>query len=222
VPETVKINPQSEAARAQVRAFCEYVVWLKSVHRIYVELFETERAERLLKQTALAFFSDINKVLIEYLLLAIARITDPAQTRADENFTVANLLQTIAWRAEIVPRLNELEGVLHEFRNHTKLARNKLIAHLDKRTFLGEEESVGAFPAGKDREALQALEDLCNLFHKESVGEILGSISVGLVGDVGDLKTWLARGLAFDTQFRDAVGDEKIKLFELMRTMRGD
>ncbi len=71
-------------------------------------------------------------------------------------------------------------------------------------------------PGGEDCKVMQALEGICNVMHEASFGAILGNIGVGIEGDVSDLKKWLQRGLTFDKLFRQASGDEKIKLHQLL------
>lgn len=91
-----KINPKDYVAREMVKQFCQYVVGLKSIHRIGKELFENEKGRKLMELTAVSFFRDINNILINYFLLETAKITDPAVTlNKYENFTIANMIKTI-------------------------------------------------------------------------------------------------------------------------------
>ena len=211
------LDVKSDEARKTVKSVCEYVVWLKSIHHIYLELFENDEAEDLMQKTAAVFFRDVNKVIVDYLLLSIARITDPPRTGQHENFTVGNLRETIDWPENIRQRLTELNQRLEAFKRHIAPARNKLIAHLDKPSFLGD-LALGEFPAGQDREVMKALEEMCNVMHKASFGEIFGSIGVGVWGDVSDLKKSLTRSIAFEKLWKEAKGEELFKLHQLLKS----
>jgi len=102
-----KINPKDVAARKMVEEFCHYVVGLKAIHRIGKELFENNECRKLMEQTAISFFRDINKILIKYFILETAKITDPAVTNNKyENFTIANMLETINWPESIASAIS--------------------------------------------------------------------------------------------------------------------
>jgi hypothetical protein len=214
--EPQRLAADSKDAQKAVKSFCEYVVWLKAVHTIYLELFEDEGAEHLLQKTAPSFFVDINKMLVDYFLLSVARILDPPRMGRFENFTVDNFLETIDWPEYARGGLSDLNKTLQAFKAHIAPARNKLIAHLDKKAFI-DDHVLGEFPEGQDREVIKALEDMCNVMHKASFGEIFGSISVGVGGDVLDLKKTLQRGLAFERLLREAKGDEKLRLYLMLK-----
>jgi hypothetical protein len=215
--ETPTAAVNGPETRAAVMSFCEYVVWLKGIHHIYIELFERDDAQNLMTATASMLFWDLNKVIIDYLLIGIARITDPPRTSGRENFTIANLLETIDWPPEVRAELVVLNQKLAAFRDRIAPARNKLIAHLDKASFLGD-FGLGEFPEGQDREVMQALEEMCNVMRKATHGEIFGSIGVGGPGDVLDLKKFLLRGLAFDEALSAAPREEQSRLYDALRS----
>ena len=88
-----------ETAKKIVKRFCGHVHWLISVRYIYKVLFEDKQpsCQALMEKTASSFFVDLNRILQEYLLLECAKITDPATTGNDTNFTVDFLVQGICW-----------------------------------------------------------------------------------------------------------------------------
>lgn len=69
------------AVRKMVKSFGNYVVWLRAVHNIYKELYKNDEADHLMVNTAHSFFDDFNVILINYLFLEFAKITDPATIR---------------------------------------------------------------------------------------------------------------------------------------------
>ncbi|MFC1859190.1 hypothetical protein ACFL9U_14365 [Thermodesulfobacteriota bacterium] len=103
--------------------------------------------------------------------------------------------------------INEVET----FRVSITEARNKLLAHYDKNTFISG-TNLGDFPKGDDEKLIQALEEMCNVLYKSSFGEIFGEISVEMAGDVHDLKEALKRGIAFDKLLNESKGEELSRL----------
>ena len=77
---------------------------------MFLELFNKERTQSLMEKTAYAFFIDLNKILIDYFLLEVAKLTDPATSIGGkyENFTVANLIETVEWPPECLREIKEL------------------------------------------------------------------------------------------------------------------
>ena len=106
------ISYTDETAKRIVKRFCDHVHWLISVRYIYEVLFENERpsCRTLMEKTASSFFADLNKILQEYLLLECAKITDPATTGNDTNFTVDYLVKNICWPSDkaILEKLTSL------------------------------------------------------------------------------------------------------------------
>jgi len=211
-----KINPKDVTARKMVKEFCHYVVFLKAIHRIGKELFENDQGRKLMEQTAVSFFKDINNVLVNYFILETAKITDPAVTyNKYENFTIANMIETINWPESVTRDLERLNHVVKDFRNYVEMARNKLLAHYDKNTFMSG-KVLGTFPKGDDEKFMDALEKMCNVLHKASFGTIFGDISVGMPGDVLDLKKTLKRAVAFEKLLKESKGEDKSRLFKYL------
>lgn len=57
---------------------------------------------------------------------------------------------------------------------------------------------------------------MCNLLHKASFGVIFGDISVGMPGDVLDLKKTLKRAIAFEKLLKESKGEEKLRFFKYL------
>ncbi|MEJ2701759.1 MAG: hypothetical protein P8Z79_04895 [Sedimentisphaerales bacterium] len=211
-----KISPKDVGAREMVKHFCQYVVGLKAIHYIGKELFANDEGRKLMEQTAVSFFTDMNGILVKYFILEIAKITDPAVTKNTyENFTIANLLETINWPESVAHDLARLNRVIKDFRKRIKGARDKLLAHYDKNTFMSG-TVLGTFPEGDDDKFMEALEEMCNVLHKASFGSIFGDIVVGMPGDVLDLKKTLKRAIAFNKLFKESSGEAKLRLFKYL------
>ena len=211
-----KISPKDDAARKMVKQFCQYVVYLKAIHRMGKELFENEEGRKLMELTATSFFKDLNKILIDYFILEAAKITDPAWTyNKYENFTIANLRETIDWPEKVAIDFDRLIQVVEDFRKNIIDARKKLLAHYDKNTFMSD-KILGAFPEGDDEKFIKALEEMCNVLHQASFDCIFGEISVGMAGDVLDLKKTLKKAVAFEKLFKESKGEDKARLFKYL------
>ncbi|MBI5056906.1 MAG: hypothetical protein HZB61_09865 [Nitrospirae bacterium] len=185
------------------------------MHNIYKELFDDKEAHILMERTASSFFIDLNKILLDYTLLEFAKITDPAITKGQENFTIENLIESIDWPQGVQQTLSSLNDKARAFRSHIIKARHKLLAHYDKDIFLND-TILGEFPAGEDEIFLKILEEICDIVHTACFGSIFGSISVAMHGDVQDLKKTLERALAFDRLFSESTGNEKGKLLSYL------
>jgi hypothetical protein len=210
-------NPDDEATRALVKRFCGYVFRLKQVHYMSRELFYEESAQSLMERTAHAFFLDLNKILIDYFLLEVAKLTDPATSFGGkcENFTVANLIETVEWPPECLREIEKLNKTVQSFRKYIEPARNKLLAHYDKPT-VASGDVLGAFPEGEEEKLLAALEQMCNELHRVAFGEIFGDMVPYHYGDVLDLRKALKRAIAFEKLFSDSKGDDLMRLCKLL------
>ena len=212
-----------ETAKEIVRKFCGHVHWLISVRYIYKVLFEDKQpsCQALMEKTASSFFVDLNRILQEYLLLECAKITDPATTGNDTNFTVDFLVQNICWPndkailnkmtslpaddKDILKELKSLQAVTAGFRKHIKLARHKLLAHLDMETVLSE-KSLGGFSDSEGRSFFDALQKLCNITHEACSGTIYGEMIPTRSGDVINLRRTLQCAVAFNVALSDSSG----------------
>lgn len=207
------------AVSIMVKCFCNYVVWLRSVHNMYKELYENDKADQLMDKTAQSFFDDLNVILINYLLLEFSKITDRAtiQVKGDNiaNFTVDNLITCVNWPDKIMSSLEPLRKEVKTFRGYIENARHKLLAHYDKETFLNG-KVIGGFPLGENERFLSVLEKICDITHEACFNSIFGSISVSMHGDVEDLKKALKKALVFDRLFSESKGKETAKLFNYL------
>jgi hypothetical protein len=227
------ISYTDEAAKEIVTKFCGHVHRLIRLRHVYKVLFEDERpsCQTLMKKTAWSFFLDLNTVLQEYLLLECAKITDPATTYNHANFTVDALLQNICWPndeaslkkmtslpdddKDIMKALKSLQTTAQDFRSCIKRARNKLLAHLDRKAVLSG-KPLGEFPEGKDRNFFEALEKTCNITHEACFGKIYGHMSTVGAGDVISLRKTLVCAVAFKQALLESSGQRKTWLYSCM------
>lgn len=213
------ISHTDEAAKKIVKKFCEQVFWLRNVRHVYEELFENDQSAILMERTAPSFFTDLNTILHNYLLLEFAKITDPAETREKENFTVDNLIVSIGWPQNIRDKLTSLSDKTKPFRSHILSARHKLLAHMDKEAFLAD-RALGEFPKGEDEVFLRTLQEVCDIAHEACFGSIFGQMILTMPGDVINFKRTLENAVAFNELLSESSGQEKIKLYSYLDKAR--
>ena len=128
-------DPEIAALREKFVHFREECIWLTNCYNLYKTLYEGgPETDALLHRVAPALFLDLNRIVIDHILLQICKITDPAQTGAQQNLTLANLnkhLQTINLYSSDIELVSD---ELSAYREVIKPARNKLISHLDWKT----------------------------------------------------------------------------------------
>ena len=212
-----KPYPQDDKIRALIKQFCDNIFWLKQLKHIHYELFDDTISQFLLERTAHTFFLNLNKIIIDYFILEAAKLTDPATSMGGrfENFTLANLIETVEWPPGCLQEIERLNETVRSFRQYIKPARDRLLAHYDKPTVING-YSLGAFPEGKDQEFLDALEKICDLMHNAAFGEIYGEMVPQHFGDVLDLKEALRKGIAFEDLFSKSKGDDLMRLSNLL------
>ena len=133
-----------------IKRFCEHCRSVKVVFNEYIVLYETNKDRRqLLDEVARNFFGQLHNVLIEYILLNMCKLTDPAHSRAGDrvhdNLTVKYVIELIGPDISEKLGLAEMSKPILAIRPYLRDARNKIIAHSDKETLLGN-GTLGRFP----------------------------------------------------------------------------
>jgi len=129
-----------------VERFCEQCVWVRTLFNEFEILFEhSAKRLKLLEEVAHHFFFDLNRILLEYLVLNMCKLTDPPHSRSDDNLSVAYILELVGQKKSIELGLDEHSEKIHAIKEYIKPARHKVIAHLDKDASLSE-KTWGEFP----------------------------------------------------------------------------
>lgn len=208
-----------EDAKIAVKRFCDQVFWLKTIRHIYEVLFENDESVTLMEKTASSFFGGLNIILQNYILLEFSKITDPATTGGNENFTVDNLVVSIDWPQDVRDKLTGLNRRTNEFRNYILGARHKLIAHTDKAAFLAE-MTLGKFPKGEDETFLGTLQEICDIAHEACLGSIFGHMILAMPGDVINFRRALENAVAFKELLSESSGQELTRLLSYLEKAR--
>ncbi len=203
--------------KEELKRFFDQCIWTRNIYDEYRDLYEKgDERLGLYKEIAFGFFQDLNIVLIDYLLLNMCKITDPASSGNKDNLTVKYILSKM--EPEIVEelKLEELSNKIHEFTEHILLARNKIIAHIDKNVAISN-EPLGGFSDEDGIAFWENLQELVNRLHRHYFD---GPLPLDTVRPNGaeDLIFALKKAVHFDDMFIGKAVDKSKEL----RSMRYD
>ncbi|MBV9964628.1 MAG: hypothetical protein JO008_02925 [Alphaproteobacteria bacterium] len=125
-----------------VWSFISMCVYARSVYRHYKALFESgsDTGSRFV-QVAPICLGDIARVLKEYLILQVCKLTDPDRDhRGNENLSITFFTGSGGVSAALLETAAKLRG----FGRKLKPARNKIISHFDRETTHAGEPMGGA------------------------------------------------------------------------------
>ncbi|HXW72367.1 MAG TPA: hypothetical protein VEK34_13140 [Methylocella sp.] len=174
-----------------IAIFAKHCVFMRSIYRHSRILFEesTEEDKACMSRTAPIFFGDLNKMFVEYIILQVCKITDPAKDlRKNDNHTIAFLLQHYDFSADDPMKqiLEELDAQLQAFRGKLLPARNKLISHSDRDAILAGKALGGASQSEWNQFWLNLQEVIC-IIYKKVFGECFYINSVAMLSDAHKL-----------------------------------
>jgi len=195
------------ATKEDVEAFTESCVWLRSQWLHFTTLFEgTDLQRELLESTAHTFFSDLNHMFIEHLVLHICRLTDNAQTLGRKNLTIKFLVEHSDFSSapDRLAKLNKISANIHAFRKLILPARNRFISHNDLEDIrLGN--PLGAASADKWKQFWLDLQEFLFEMHRHQIDPnahfYLNAVS--MMSDVGSLLTALRNAKLFEAVLDD-------------------
>lgn len=176
-------------------AFREQCIWLQTCFDTYQALYESgEDTEKLMEATAPYFFHDLNLILIEYCLLQICKLTDPARSFGRENLTVKHINKLLEKENKLTSEISQAADGIASYRDLIEDSRNKIISHADKDAML-----TGGTLGEHQREDVNHFFE-CLYSYVDEVGNAIG---VGPLdfrstygsGDVLDLLRHLKTGL---------------------------
>lgn len=179
-----------EQTRDEFEAFQRYCFELRLLHNTHEALFAESHNIVMLEKVASAFFNDLNRWLLELYYLQVSRLTDPAKSNKNSNLTVAHFLECLLELKIATQCIEVLAGKLQCYGEIVKVARNKLIAHIDINAARGN----GAFGDHTQEELRQFFVDLQRFTDEAAVAlglEPLDYQGTSNPGDVMDLLKFL-------------------------------
>lgn len=154
-------------------------------------------------RTAGIFFGDLNRVLIEYVILQVCKITDPAQDiRKNDNHTIAFLLDHYGLSGDA--KLAAIAAKLKAFGDKLRPARNKLISHADRATILAQPVLGAATDAEWDEFWLDLQDFICVVRQQVLGGPPFYLCGVGMPSDADGV----LKALRHASCFERLLGDE--------------
>ena len=144
-------------------------IWLRQVVNTFNLLFESGiDTKRILAQSASVFFGDLNRLMHEYVILAVCRLTGPARTAAKDNLTTQRITKLLRETGTVNPEIEKLDAELREYGELLKPARDKIVAHSDLEVYR-ESTPLG----GHEKQVMvEFLENLQRYF--DAVGNVIG------------------------------------------------
>lgn len=169
----------------QFKQFREECIWLRICYNTHLTLFSNAN-KQVIDKTAPTFFTDINRVLGEYIFLRVCVLTDPAKTGKDENLSSNAINSSLENYGLMTSRILELSGELEKYRVIALKPRNKLISHLDRAAVLNG-AALGTHTEEEMHAFYENLQEYC-----DQVGTALGVGPLdfrvtGCKGDAADL-----------------------------------
>ncbi len=159
-----------------------------------------------MSRAAPTFFGDLNRVFIEYMILQVCKITDPARDfRKNDNHTIAFLIQHYDFSADPVTLqlLVQLDASLQAFREKLLPARNKLISHSDRDAILAG-QVLGAVTISEWDEFWLNLQEVVCIIYEKVFGTTFYINGVAMLSDADGLLKALKHGACFDQLLADA------------------
>lgn len=203
----------------EIELFTNQCVEMRAIYVHGRTLFETsdDVQKSLMFETAPMFFRDLNTMFIEYIILQVCKITDPAKDNSrNENFTLEYFLSNldISSDAQTKDKLTKLHQGMLEFRDKIKVARNKLISHSDRVAVLSG-NSLGAAPTKDWDEFWLKLQDFIAILHQKAFGSPMYINGVGFLSDAENLFRAMKQSKHFDKMVHGSDAAIQQKCFEL-------
>jgi hypothetical protein len=195
------------ATKEDVESFADSCVLLRSQWAHFMTLFEGSDLKReLLYTTAPTFFSDLNRLFIEHLVVHICRLTDEAQTMGRKNLTVKFLIEHSDWSSapDTLAKLKPISNSIHRFRKRVLPARKWFIAHLDL-SAVRLDQPLGAASNDEWKQFWLDLQDFVQLMFRHHVdpNSLFHLNGIGCMSDADRLLTALRNAKLFDAVLND-------------------
>jgi hypothetical protein len=180
---------------------------LNNIHyrwKLYRQMFGTYPSRiELINRTSSNVFVEFQWLTIDYMVMALSKLTDKARMRGNENLSYHYLIEKVRENGndELVDELQiELEELITACNKFRKI-RNKRVAHNDLVAALGEEESPLPGVSRADIEtALVHAGNLMNKveFHFNDSQTLYEEIIIPLTNDGRSILIWLQKGLMYE------------------------
>jgi transcriptional regulator with XRE-family HTH domain len=183
--------------------------------RLYGSLVETgQRGHDLCMSIAPLFFDELNRILAEYSVIQICKITDPARTGKKMNLTTNYIVEELPWPDPLRRQLEAINARLKAFREHVEPGRSKRIVHVDFSAQTSQTGAIGAFPDGADRKFFKDLQEFVNIAFGHHHDGHQHPIEVAMSTDTDQLIRAFVKSKVFDQCTRCDAGQRAIAVLD--------
>ena len=133
-----------DALQNEFRKLRDQAIRLRQIVDTFNYLFDSDpENERILRESACIFFTDLNSMMQEYAVLLVCRLTGPANFQGKANLSTQRFTALLRNRGYLTLEIERLDAALREYGELLKPARNKIIAHSDLEVHI-KDISLGA------------------------------------------------------------------------------
>lgn len=133
-----------DALQNEFRKLRDQAIWLRQIVDTFNYLFDSDpEIDRILRESACMFFTDLNSMMQEYAVLLVCRLTGPAKSQGKANLSTQRFTALMRNSGCLTPEIERLDAALRKYGELLKPARNKIIAHSDLEVHI-KDISLGA------------------------------------------------------------------------------
>ncbi len=185
---------------ALVDSFIDYVTKIRDLNQIIDELFQNPSAQDIMNNTAPKFMMKMNGLVLNSVIGAMSRITEPATSHGHQNLTVRTVVKRLIWTDGRGSQAERIAQRCDCFHQQLKKGRDKLLAHNDLQTALAGKLFPFPLPPSIGKDVIVQLELLIELA-SEQYG--LSKGRVVLCGDERQFIKALNDSLLFERTLKD-------------------
>ena len=144
-------------------------IWLCQIVDTFNQLFDSGLdMQELLRKSASLFFGDLNRLMHEYVILLICRLTGPARTAGKDNLTTQRITMLLRQENSLTAEIDELDATLRDYGEILKPARDKIVAHIDLQVYT----ELTALGGHEKQVMMEFLDNVQRYF--DAVGNLIG------------------------------------------------
>ncbi|MDE0026860.1 MAG: hypothetical protein OXP69_20815 [Spirochaetaceae bacterium] len=192
---------QPSTTADHVKSFVEHVTYIRGLDRIMDELFQNPAAQAIMNKTAPQFMMKMNREVLNSVIGAMCRITEPAKSHGQQNLTVQAIVKGTQWTEGRDSEAKCIAQRCDGFYRQLKEGRHKLLAHNDLKIALDDQWSPFPLPPSIGKDVIEQLESLIKLAY-EQYG-IRGDGRVILLGDEREFIKRLNDSLLYERALKD-------------------
>ena len=192
---------QPSTTFVHVKSFVGHVTYIRGLDRIMNELFQNPAAQAIMNETAPQFMMKMNREVLNSMLAAMCRITEPAKSHGQQNLTVQTIVKGTQWTEGRDSEAKRIAQLCDGFYRQLKVGRDKMLAHNDLKTALDDQWSPFPLPPSIGKDVIEQLESLIKLAYEQFEQTWGGSVI--LLGDERELIKGLNDSLLYERALKD-------------------